>query len=242
MMNTEKRTYITKDGSNIFYEVIGTGFPLLLLHGNGGSSKYFNKQIPELSRYFKIFAIDSRGHGESTNNSTTLTFQQMADDLFSIMETENIDQANILGFSDGANLAMIFTVKHPDKVKSLVLNAGNTLDSGVIFPLRIATYIEYMAVSLLSLVSKKMKQKKEMVALMIKDIGITSDDLKKITCKTLILVGKYDIIKRSHSLYLARTIPNASFVLIPGQGHLFAKKAPKLFNQNILDFLLEKKV
>lgn len=241
-MNIDEKMFITTDGSKIFYEVSGKGFPLLLLHGNGGSSKYFSKQIPELSRYFKVYAIDSRGHGQSTNKSSTLTFQQMAEDLFSLMQIEQIKQANILGFSDGANLAMVFTVKYPDKVHSLVLNAGNTLDSGVVFPLRIATYIEYKIVSFLSLFSQKMKQKKEMIGLMMKDIGIDSNDLKKITCKTLILVGKYDIIKRSHSMYLARTIPKASFVLIPGQGHLFARKAPTLFNQNILKFLLEKKV
>ncbi|MHC5229113.1 alpha/beta fold hydrolase [Enterococcus sp. LJL99] len=241
-MKTNKKTYITKDASKIFYEVTGSGFPLLLLHGNGGSSKYFSKQIPELSRYFKVYAIDSRGHGQSTNTSATLTFQQMSEDLFALMEIEQIKEADILGFSDGANLAMVFTVNHPDKVHSLVLNAGNTLDSGVVFPLRIATYIEYMLVSFLSLFSQKMKQKKAMVALMMRDIGINSNELKKIKCRTLILVGKYDIIKRSHSLYLARTIPKASFVLIPGQGHLFARKAPALFNQNILKFLLEKKV
>lgn len=241
-MNRNKKTYMTTDGSKIFYEITGAGPPIFLLHGNGGSNKYFSKQIPELSRYFKVYAIDSRGHGQSTNNSSTLTFQQMSEDLFSLMEFEKIKQADILGFSDGANLAMVFAVKHPDKVHSLVLNAGNTLDSGVVFPLRVATYLEYMVISFLSLFSQKMKQKKVMIALMMRDIGINSEDLKKITCRTLILVGKYDIIKRSHSLYLARTIPKASFVLIPGQGHLFARKAPSLFNQNILKFLLEKKV
>lgn len=241
-MNTNKKTYTTTDGSKIFYEVTGTGFPLLLLHGNGGSSKYFSKQIPELSRHFKVYAIDSRGHGQSTNSSSTLSFLQMSEDLLSFMQIEKIKQADILGFSDGANLAMIFTVNHPEKVHSLVLNAGNTLDSGVVFPLRIATYIEYMVVSFLSLFSSKMKQKKAMVALMMNDLQITGEDLKKIKCRTLILVGKYDVIKHSHSLYLARTIPKASFVLIPGQGHLLARKAPALFNQNILNFLLEKKV
>lgn len=107
-MEKQKKILLTTDKSLIYYEVSGQGFPLFLLHGNGGSGKYFKKQVPEFSRYFKVFTVDSRGHGRSTNNSTTLSFEQMADDLHMIMDQEHITQANIVGFSDGANLAMVF--------------------------------------------------------------------------------------------------------------------------------------
>ncbi|WP_207695071.1 hypothetical protein DOK67_0002600 [Enterococcus sp. DIV0212c] len=239
-MEKQKKILLTTDKSLIYYEVSGQGFPLFLLHGNGGSGKYFKKQVPEFSRYFKVFTVDSRGHGRSTNNSTTLSFEQMADDLHMIMDQEHITQANIVGFSDGANLAMVFAKKYPKMVHQLVLNAGNTTVQGVIFPVRIATVIEYACLRLLSLFSEKAKKQLLIVRLMTKNIGISNSDLQRLTAKTLVIVGKHDIIKETHSIYLAKKIPNAAFVLVPKRGHSFAKKDPKTFNQEILTFLNEK--
>lgn len=241
-MEKQKKILLTTDKSLIYYEVSGHGSPLFLLHGNGGSGKYFEKQVPEFSHYFTVYTVDSRGHGRSTNNSNphSLDFEQMADDLYMIMEQEQIIQADIVGFSDGANLAMVFTKKYPKAVRRLVLNAGNTMVHGVHLPIRIITAIEYVIFNILALFSKKAKQRLSIVRLMIKDIGISDADLKQVTQKTLILVGKYDIIKRDHSLFLAKKIPNATFVSIPNQGHSFAKKDPKTFNQEILSFLKEK--
>ncbi len=239
-MKKEKKVLLTTDKSLIYYEVSGHGTPLFLLHGNGGSGRYFEKQVPVFSRYFTVYTVDSRAHGRSTNTSIDLTFEQMADDLYNIMVQEQLPQADIVGFSDGANLAMVFTKKYPESVHRLVLNAGNTIVQGVHFPVRILTAIEYIYLRLLALFSQKAKQRLAIVRLMVQDITITALDLKQISQKTLVLVGKHDIIKRSHSMYLAKEIPHATFVLIPRQGHSFARKDPKTFNQEILSFLKEK--
>ncbi|MGX7243418.1 alpha/beta fold hydrolase [Enterococcus quebecensis] len=239
-MEKRKKTLLTTDNSSIYYEISGQGFPLFLLHGNGGSGKYFEKQVPEFSRSFNVFTVDSRGHGRSKNKSNFLSFEQMADDLHGIMEQENILQADIVGFSDGANLAMVFAKKYPEFVHRLVLNAGNTVVQGVSLPIRIVTVIEYICFRFLALFSKRAKNKSLVVGLMLRDIGISPLDLQQLSVKTLVIVGKYDIIKQSHSMFLAKEIPNASFVLVPKQGHSFAKKNPKVFNQEILTFLKEK--
>lgn len=239
-MEKQKKLLLTTDKSLIYYEVTGQGEPLFLLHGNGGSGKYFENQVPEFSRYFTVYTIDSRGHGRSTNRSNTLSFALMADDLYSIMKQENIQQVDIVGFSDGANLAMVFTKKYPALVRRLVLNAGNTKVQGVRFFARIVTFVEYACLRLLSLVSQKAKQQVPIISLMIKDIGVSDFDLTHFSQKTLVIVGKYDIIKRAHSISLAKKIPHATFALIPKQGHSFAKKEPQLFNHEILTFLKEK--
>lgn len=239
-MKKQKKVLLTVDNSLIYYEVSGSGFPLFLLHGNGGSGKYFEKQVPEFSRYFTVFTVDSRGHARSTNNSRLLTFDQMAEDLYMIMKQEQIAHANIVGFSDGANLAMVFAKKHPEMIHHLVLNAGNTVVKGVNLPIRIVTVMEYVFFKFLALFSKKAQKQLLTIRLMLHDIGVSKSDLQKITAKTLVIVGKYDIIKRAHSIYLAKEIPHASFVLVPNQGHSFAKKDPKTFNREILTFLQEK--
>ncbi|MFA2562612.1 MULTISPECIES: alpha/beta fold hydrolase [Bacillus] len=239
-MEKERKYAIMADGSQIYYEKSGRGFPLFLLHGNSGSGKYFSKQVPELEKYFQIFLVDSRGHGRSTNVSKNLNFPLMVDDLKTIMLLENIRKADFLGFSDGANLAMMFTTSYPEYVHRLVLNAGNTKTSGVRFLLLAAIYALYSFVFIPSLFSKKIQQKLSILSLLLHDIGVSKLDLKQISCPTLILVGEHDIIKRKHSIYLAKTIPNASFVSVSGQGHTFARKNPQQFNQEILKFLKEK--
>ncbi|EOH98506.1 hypothetical protein UAW_01102 [Enterococcus haemoperoxidus ATCC BAA-382] len=239
-MEKQKKLLLTKDKSLIYYEISGKGFPLFLLHGNGGSGKYFEKQVPEFSRYFKVFTVDSRGHARSTNNSNSLTFEQMAEDLYSLMEQEQIKQADIVGFSDGANLAMVFAKKYPNMIHRLVLNAGNTEVQGVSLPIRIFTTIEYTFLKFLSLFNKKAKRQLLVVRLMTHDIGVSKSDLQTLSAKTLVIVGKYDIIRRAHSIYLAKEIPHASFILVPKHGHSFAKKDPKTFNKEILTFLQEK--
>ena len=241
-MEKQKKLLLTTDNSLIYYEITGQGSPLFLLHGNGGSGKYFENQIPEFSRYFTVFTVDSRGHGRSTNQSDSLYFEQMADDLYAIMKQENVLKADILGFSDGANLAMVFTKKYPTMVHRLVLNAGNTKVEGIFWPFRVLTRIEYIGLSLVALFSKKVKKRQLIVRLMLKNIGVSTIDLRRIPAKTLVIVGKYDLIKRAHTLYIAKEIPNASFVSVPKQGHSFAKKVPKLFNKEVLRFLKEKKV
>ncbi|MCB5950736.1 alpha/beta hydrolase [Enterococcus sp. BWT-B8] len=238
-MTIEKKSILTPDGSKIFYEVSGSGFPLFLLHGNGGSSDYFKHQVPVFSQYFKVYTIDFRGHGKSTNTQKFFSFDLLSDDIYLITVKEKIHFLNILGFSDGANAAMFFASKYPNKVNKLILNAGNTSSEGLSFLIQLGIHAEYSFYSFLGLFSQKWKQYKERTKLMLKDTGITTEDLQHISAKTLVIVGKQDIIKLSHSLYIAEEIPDSSFVLVSGQGHLFAKKNPLLFNQSILTFLLE---
>ncbi|MEI5995613.1 alpha/beta fold hydrolase [Candidatus Enterococcus mansonii] len=239
-MKKQKKKLITADNSLIYYEITGQGFPILLLHGNGGSGSYFQKQISAFSKYYRVYTIDSREHGRSTNESSILSFEQMAEDVYLIMKQEHVKQADIIGFSDGANLAMVFTKNYPDYVRRLVLNAGNTVVKGVRFPVRVATALEFALFRLLSLFSKKAKKRVRTIKLMTTDIGVSTLDLRRFNVKTLVIVGKYDIIKYSHSIYLAKEIPNASFVIVDKQGHSFAKKAPEIFNKKILTFLKDK--
>lgn len=240
-MASEKKTITTTDGSTLFYEVTGSGFPLFLLHGNGGSSEYFRYQVPVFSRFFKVYTVDLRGHGRSTNTQSTLSFNLLSDDLYLIIEKEKIHSLDILGFSDGAIIAMRFAADHPKMVRHLILNAGNTSVNGLTYTAKIGVLLEYLWFRILA-VLPHWRGRVAITALMLKDTGITSTDLQRISAKTLVIVGKRDVIKLKHSMYITDMIPDAVFVLVSGQGHLFAQKNPKLFNKHILSFLLEKQV
>ena len=90
-----------------FYLERGAGEPLILLHGNGEDSSYFFNQMDAFSAAYHVFALDTRGHGKTERGSAPFTIRQFADDLLSFMDSHALDKANILGFSDGANIAMI---------------------------------------------------------------------------------------------------------------------------------------
>ncbi len=130
-MKKEKKYAKMTDGTEIYYEKSGNGMPLFLLHGNDGSGRFFSEQVPVFSQFYTVYLIDSRGHGRSTNQANTLSFRLMAEDLYTIMLLEGITKANILGFSDGANLGLVFSSYYPEKVHRLILNSGNTLVKGV---------------------------------------------------------------------------------------------------------------
>lgn len=183
--------------------------------------------------------MDSRGHGRSTNTQSETSFQLMAEDLLHVMEAEQIDRADLLGFSDGANLAMVFASMFPKRVDHLILNAGNTVPSGIRLLPHLASYVQYGIVWLGAFVDKGMRDFLPILRLLFRDIGLSTEDLEQIHAPTLVIVGKHDVVKTQHSMYIARSIPNASFAIVSGQGHMFARRNPKRFNQEVLEFLLE---
>ena len=83
-----------------FYMEKGQGKPLILLHGNGEDSSYFEKQIEEFAQYYHVYALDTRGHGKTPRGDKTFSIRQFAEDLFGFMEGHGIARAHLLGFSD----------------------------------------------------------------------------------------------------------------------------------------------
>ncbi len=162
----------------------------------------------------------------------------MAEDLKEIMAKEKLSRADFLGFSDGANLAMMFAKKYPDSVNRLVLNSGNTTTDGLN---KIAIFLFHLVEnwdSFLGFFSKRYKQKGQITDLITRNIGVSKADLTKIKNPTLVIVGQRDVIKLSHSRYIAKTIPNSKYVVIPKNGHTLARTDPVSFNTEVLKFLI----
>jgi len=94
----------------LHYTEQGSGEPLVLLHGNGEDSSYFEHQLDCFQDRYRVIAVDSRAHGGSPRGMAPLTLAQFAEDLAAFMDELGIASAHILGFSDGANVAMLFAV------------------------------------------------------------------------------------------------------------------------------------
>src|SRR5690606_38957263 len=120
------------NGIHIHYEIYGSGFPLIMLHGGGSTiQSSFERIIPILANNHQIIAIESQAHGRTTDRNSPSSFSQDAEDVAQLMEHLKIIKADILGFSNGATTALQLAINHPEKVNKLILGSPLAKRSGV---------------------------------------------------------------------------------------------------------------
>ena len=219
-----------------FYIEKGNGTPLILLHGNGEDSGYFVNQIEVFSSCRHVYAVDTRGHGKTPRGTAPFTIRQFADDLLAFMDEHNIDKADILGFSDGANIAMIFALRYPHRVKRLILNGGNLNTKGIKRRIQIPIELGYRIANLFADKSPEAKANAEMLGLMVNDPNIMPEELSKIKVPVLVIAGTDDMVKDKHTRLIAQSINGAELKIIRGN-HFVANKNPEEFNRAVLEFL-----
>lgn len=220
----------------LYYQEKGNKEPFILLHGNGQNGSYFKNQIDYFSNRYRVIALDTRGHGRSPRGTKPFTIEQFSCDLYDFMEELEISEAVILGFSDGANIAMKFAMKYPNRVKALILNGGNLNPSGVKITTQLPIEIGYKIAGRFASKSPEAKKNAEMLGLMVNDPNIERNELSKITAPALVICGRNDIIRESHTKEIAKNIPNAKLSIIRGN-HFIANKRYIIFNKEVEDFL-----
>ncbi len=221
------------------YREYGSGEPLLFLHGNQEDGSLFEKQIPAFSPYYRVILPDTRGHGRSPRGDAPFTLSQFADDLFSFIRRLELPPCHIVGFSDGANIAMHFALRYPALLRRLVLVGGNYAPTGVHRRFQIPIELCYRFLCRAEKKRPKLRQKREMVGLMTEDTGLLPEELVKIRIPTLIMAGDHDMIRFSHTETLHHLIPGSRLEILRGP-HDLMQKNPVAFNRTLLQFLREK--
>lgn len=210
----------------LFYEEKGSGEPLILLHGNGEDHTVFDKVAAHFAKKYRVIAIDTRGHGKSPLGDEPFSLYQFAEDLKEFMDEHEIEKANILGFSDGGNIALIFASEYPEKVIKLIANGANTKPSGIKPLVHLGMIFRYWLYSAVAVFSPKFELKKALYYIMLHEPRIEKGELEQITAPTLVLVGTEDLIKESESRYIKKSIPNSEIVFVLGD-HFIVKSNPK---------------
>lgn len=218
------------------YLEAGQGEVLILLHGNGEDCSYFQGQIKEFAKYYHVYAIDTRGHGKTPRGERPFTIRQFAEDLLCFMDEHRIDKAHLIGFSDGGNIAMVFALSYPERVKCLILNGANLNARGVKRTVQIPIEIGYRIAKHFAKKSKEADLKAQMLGLMVNDPNVDPAELSKIQARTLVIAGTRDMIRKDHTRLIAESIPSARLVFLEGD-HFIAAKHPDEFNKAVLDFL-----
>ncbi len=190
----------------LHYEQQGSGRPLILLHGNGENCGIFDKALPLLAEHFTVYAIDSRGHGESSP-VTEYHYDDMAQDVADFISRLELDQPIVYGFSDGGIIALLLAIWHPDRVGGIIASGVNTRPDGV-KPhwLWLFRFINFM-------------KRDPLLQLMLTEPDITDKELLSISCPTLITAGSRDMIRQSHMRHIAETIPSGRYLLLEGESH-----------------------
>jgi pimeloyl-ACP methyl ester carboxylesterase len=229
--NKEAGNFKKINGINLYYEIYGTGKPLILLHGNGGSIRSQQGKIKFFSKQYQVIAIDSRSHGKSIDSLTDLTYVQMAEDVRVLMDSLKIESATIFGQSDGGIIGLLLAIRYPKRVSKLATFGAN------IFPGKKAIFDEIDDMVKDSIKSTKDKNTLKLNLLLAHQPNITTKDLQKIECPVLIMSGDRDAIRLEYSIKIFNAIKNSNFFVMPGATHGDSWEKPDLFNLILSDFL-----
>ena len=214
----------------------GQGFPLVLLHGNGEDGGYFSAQLEAFYPRFRVIALDTRGHGQSPRGTAPFTLEQFALDLKDFLDAQGLSRVILLGFSDGANVALLFSLKWPEYVEKLILNGGDLSPAGVKAHVQLPIVLGWAAASLCARLFPGARPNAELLSLMVTQPHIDPAELGRLSMPVLVIAGSRDMIRESHTRSIAAAIPGARLVILPGD-HFLAQKNSAAFNRAVEQFL-----
>ena len=216
--------FIKVNNTELYYEATGEGTPVILLHGNGEDHNIFDVLIGQLSDKFRVYAIDSRGHGQS-GKSDNLNYQLMAEDIIGFIHINNIEKPILYGFSDGGIIGLMIAYMQPRLLSKLIVSGANSSPSGLKFKWRFLIWLSYFFTR-----TAKLK-------MMLKEPQISNTDLQKIEIPVLVTAGENDMIKKSDTMFIAGNIKKSQLMILSGEKHeSYVINSPKLF-EVIKDFI-----
>ena len=149
-----KSTYLDTSEAHLYYEVVGHGTPVLMLHGNSQSHHVFHSYKRNLQKSYQVILMDSRAHGRSRikpgDADAEFTTADMAKDAAALLDVLRIPSCILFGFSDGANIALEFASLFPERTLSVIAVSGNITPDGLILPVRLFCIGKYYFYRILS--------------------------------------------------------------------------------------------
>ncbi|MFN8490792.1 MAG: alpha/beta hydrolase [Caldilineaceae bacterium] len=235
------------NGIALSYCMLGTGLPLLLLHGGLGNADYWSNQLPVFAETYKVIAIDSRGHGRSTFTEEPISYRLMATDVIALLDTLGIERMDVVGWSDGGMIGFELALHHPARLHKLIAYGANYNPAGLRADIstneKFNQYIAKAAADYQQVAADPLRWDaflENIGKMWATEPNYTPAQLATITTPTLILDGEEEeCIDINHTKEMARLIPTAKLSLMAGVGHFAPWEQPQAFNQIVLDFLTE---
>jgi pimeloyl-ACP methyl ester carboxylesterase len=238
--------YVAINEVPTWVEDVGTGAPVLLLHGGLSNSDEMLMPFGTLGDRFRLVAFDRRGHGRTADTTDAFHYADMAEEAIGVLERVVAEPAHLLGHSDGANIALLVALRRPDLVRSLVLISANYRSDGLmpgfldgfdreseVFDILLASYAERSpdGADHFPIVWDKT------LTMFAREPTMTDADLAIIEAPALVLVGDDDISTLAHTCSLYDALPAGQLAVVPGASHLVAFEKTELVQALVLGFL-----
>ncbi|NLR68740.1 alpha/beta hydrolase [Chitinophaga varians] len=220
--------YATVNGIKMYYEIHGSGSPLVLIHGGGSTIRTtFGEVLNDFAQHHQVIAVELQGHGHTEARPGPTTFEQDADDVAALLKTLHIQQADILGFSNGGCTALQIGVRHPEMVRRIVAISSFYKREGL--P---PMFWDMMKKARLSDMPQPFKDgflairndPKALQTMFNQDNGRMlafndwpDDMVRSIKAPTLVLISDQDAITPEHAVAMYRLLPKGRLVIMPGQ-------------------------
>ncbi len=224
---------------NFYYEIYGSGEPILLLHGNNESINSFRFQIDSLKNKYKVIAVDSRCQGRTSCDNTKMSYDQMAEDMNSFLEFLKLETVNILGWSDGGNTGLTMAINYPKKVKALIIMGANLYPStDAIEPKFWNNFKSNVRMGQLAKVFiPSIRTNIKVSKMCLKYPNINPQSLNTVQIPVLVLAGEKDVIKKAHTELIAKSLKRSELHIFSDLTHNAPYENPKEFNKIIMKFL-----
>jgi len=259
----KKSGYVKTNGLEYYYEISGTGEPLLLLHGGLGSTGMFAPIMPALTDHRTVIAVDLHGHGRTALGARKIDLIAIGNDMGAVLEKTGFKQVDVLGYSFGGGVALQLAAQHPEKVRRLVLVSAGFSDAGFFSDLReqqnavTAQMAEQMKETPMYKSYVAVAPKPDDFPRLLQAMGDLmrghydySADVKKLTSHTMIVFGDADMYRPEHVIEFYKllggglrdagwgreTMSKNRLAIIPDQTHYDIFFSPKLV-ATVLPFL-----
>jgi len=246
------REWVDAGGLRTYYEAGGDGDPLLMLHGGFATVETFADFTPRFTGRHRVYSPERRAHGRMPDPGGPLTYEVMAEDTIAFLDALGIGPAHLVGWSDGANVALIVALRRPDLVRKLVIiGTAVNLAGGTPFARAMSTQmtVDHLPPMLVAAYGALSPDGPEHLPVvfdrLIRALAETTlelADLARIPAPTLIMAADDDLVSISHLEAMRDALPDAQLAIVPGTSHALPLEKPALTAQLILEFLDDEQV
>jgi pimeloyl-ACP methyl ester carboxylesterase len=229
MANGANGSYADVNGLKLYFEIHGSGRPLVLLHGGGSTIETtFGRILPDLAKTHRVIAVELQAHGHSKDIDRPLSFEQDAGDVADLLNQLHVEKADFMGFSNGGTTCLQIAIRHPNLVNKLVLASTifkrDGMQPGFFEGFKNAS-LKAMPQPLQEAYLKANPDPKGLQTMFDRDVArmvafkdISDRTIKDIQAPALVLNGHAEVVRAEHALELSRKLPHAKLAILPG-GH-----------------------
>lgn len=221
--------YANVNGLKMYYEIYGTGTPLVLIHGGGSTIQTtFGRVLHEFAKTHQVIAVEMQAHGHTADIDRPLSFQQDADDIAALLKELKIGKASIFGFSNGASTTLQFAIRHPEMTDRIIVASTFFKKAGApawFWDMMSKPTFEGMPHPYKDAFLKINPDTNALHRMYERDMArmqsfpdITEEQMRSIKAPAFIIMGDKDVATAEHAAEMHRLLSNSRLAIIPG-GH-----------------------